>query len=128
MTPEVEKAVRALRESFAGAELSVAEDGGGGAYVFIEPVDLGPRFKPSATWLGGHLTAQTPYSDVYPLFVGAEVRWTNGRPFAAPVTLGHTFRGRPAIQVSRRAKRGASGLEPPVTKFNRVLHWLRYKA
>jgi hypothetical protein len=125
---EVERAVDALRHSFDGAMVTVEEDGAGGAYVFIEPVDLGPRFNPTTTWVGGHLTAQTPYSDVYPLFIGANVAWANGRAFSAPVTAGHNFRGRVAIQVSRRANKRDPKLEPPVVKFNKVLHWLRYIA
>lgn len=125
MTPEVGRALEALRSSFEGATVTVEEDGAGGAYIFIEPVDLGPRFNPSTTWVGGHLTAQTPYSDVYPLFIGANVVWANGRVFSAPVTTGHNFRGRAAIQISRRANKRDPKLEPPVAKFLKVLHWLR---
>lgn len=128
MAPEVERAVEAIRCSFEGATVTVEEDGAGGAYVFIEPVDLGARFSPSTTWVGGHLTAQTPYSDVYPVFMGANVAWANSRAFSAPVTAGHTFRGRAAIQVSRRANKRDPKFEPPVAKFNKVLHWLRYTA
>lgn len=128
MTPEVERAVRAIRESFQGANVVVEEDEAGGAYVIVEGVDLGPRFTPSITWLGGHLTAQVPYSDVYPLFIGAEVRWADGRGFCAPLSLGHNFRGRVAVQVSRRSNRRDPKLETPICKFNKVLHWLRYEA
>ena len=128
MTPEVERAVQALRLSFEAATVSTEEDGAGGAYVMIEPVDLGPRFTPCTTWIGGHLTAQTPYSDVYPLFIGTNVAWVSGRAFSAPITVGHSFRGRAAAQVSRSANKRDPKLEPPVAKFNKVLHWLRYTA
>jgi hypothetical protein len=128
MTPEVERAVTAIRETFEGATILVEEDGAGGAYVIIEDVDLGLRFNPSKTWLGGHLTVQVPYSDVYPLFIGAEVKWADGRAFSAPISHGHNFRGRGAIQVSRKSNRRDPKFEKPVTKFNKVLHWLRYEA
>lgn len=128
MVPEVERAVAAIRESFEGANVVAEEDGAGGAYVTVDGVELGPRFTPSRTWLGGHLTAQVPYSDVYPLFIGAEVRWADGRSFSAPLSLGHNFRGRAAIQVSRRSNRRDPKLETPICKFNKVLHWLRYEA
>lgn len=128
MILEVERAVKAIRETFEGATALVEEDGAGGAYVIIDGVDLGPRFSPSTTWLGGHLTAQVPYSDVYPLFIGTEVRWANGRGFSAPLSLGHNFRGRAAIQVSRRSNRRDPKFETPAAKFNKVLHWLRYEA
>ncbi len=128
MTPEVECAVRAIRETFVGATVLLEEDGAGGAYVIVEGVNLGPRFNPSETWLGGHLTAQVPYSDVYPLFMGAEVRWADSRAFSAPISAGHNFRGRGAIQLSRKSNRRDPKFEKPVTKFNKVLHWLRYEA
>jgi hypothetical protein len=128
VTPDVERAVKAIRETFDGANMLVEDDGAGGAHVIVEGLDLGPRFNPSKTWLGGHLTAQVPYSDVYPLFVGAEVRWADGRGFSAPLSVGHNFRGRVAIQVSRRSNRRDPKLETPVAKFNKVLHWLRYEA
>jgi hypothetical protein len=125
---QVQQAVEVLRQSFEGATVNLEEDGAGGAYVFIEPVNLGPRFSPSETWVGGHLTAQTPYSDVYPVFIGANVAWTDGRALSAPISAGHTFRGRAAIQVSRRANKRDPKFESPVAKFNKVLHWLRYIA
>ena len=128
MNSEVEQAVEALRHSFDGAIVTVEEDGAGGAYVFIDPVDLGRRFTPTTTWVGGHLTAQTPYSDVYPLFIGANIAWANGRALSAPITAGHSFCGRAAIQVSRSVNKRDPTLEPPVAKFNKVLHWLRYIA
>jgi hypothetical protein len=128
MNAEVGRAVQAIRHSFEGASVVVEEDGAGGAYVFIEPVDLGTRFGPCTTWIGAHLTAQTPYSDVYPLFIGPNVSWVDGRAFSPPITVGHTFRGRAAIQVSRRSNKRDPKLEPPVAKINKVLNWLRYIA
>lgn len=125
MNSNVEQAVGALCTAFPDAAVTVEEDGAGGAYVQIEPVDLGPRFTPGHTWMGGHLPPQLPYADVYPLFIGAEVAHADGRAFSPPITPGHNFRGRAALQVSRRTNRLDPATQTAALKFQKVLHWLR---
>lgn len=125
MNSNVEQAVNALREAFPHAELAIEDDGAGGAYVRVSPVELGPRFTPERTWLGGHLPPQLPYADVYPLFIGSEVARTDGRAFTAPITSGHNFRGNPALQISRRTNRLDPAVQTAALKFRKVLHWLR---
>lgn len=125
MKSYVERAVNGLREAFPQAELAVEDDGAGGAYVRIEPVELGPRFVPQRTWMGGHLPPQFPYADVYPLFIGSEVVRADGAAFSAPITAGHHFRGRPALQISRRTNRLDPAVQTAAMKFQKVLHWLR---
>jgi hypothetical protein len=125
MQSMVEQAVNGLREAFPQAELSVEEDGAGGAYVRIEPIELGPKFIPQRTWIGGHLPPQFPYADVYPLFIGAEVARADGATFSPPITAGHNFRGRPALQISRRTNRLDPAVHTAAIKFQKVLHWLR---
>lgn len=125
MNSNVEQAVTALREAFPHAELTVEDDGAGGAYVRIEPIELGPRFIPERTWVGGHLPPQLPYADVYPLFIGSEVTRSDRRAFSAPITLGHNFRGKPALQISRRTNRLDPTVQTAALKFQKVLHWLR---
>lgn len=125
MNSNVEQAVNALREAFPQAQLAIEEDGAGGAYVRVEPVELGARFKPERTWIGGHLPPQLPYADVYPLFIGSDVVMADGRPCSAPVTSGHNFRGSPALQISRRTNRLDPTVQTAAMKFQKVLHWLR---
>lgn len=122
---EVSQAIEELRRKFPGCELTFEDDGSGGARVLIENVDVGPKLSPSQTWLGGHITGLHPYADIYPLFMGAEVTRANGQPFAVPITSGHSFRGRPAHQISRRNNQMQSMGQPAYTKFLKVLDFLK---
>src|SRR5262249_24786763 len=100
------------------------DDGSGGAYAIVHPIDLGPKFVPPSTWIGGHITAQFPDSDIYPVFIGDEVRRVDGASFAAPITPGHSFRGRPALQVSRKTNRLDPQFQTAACKFQKVIYWL----
>ena len=124
MLAAVALAVESLRRDFPGATVDVEEDGAGGAYVTIHPVVLGVKFIPNATWIGGHITPQFPYSDIYPLFIGADVRRADGVAFNPPITNGHSFRGRSAIQISRRTNRLDPENQTASSKFQKVLYWL----
>lgn len=124
MKVEVSSAVEELKRQFSSATLNVREDGQGGAYVVIEPVSLGSKYHPAATWIGFHLPPQYPYADIYPVFIGGDVRRANGVAFTAPVTPGHQFEGRAAIQVSRRNTAAQAGLQKAGSKILKVLDFL----
>src|SRR5258708_7043669 len=117
MTPGVEQGIAGIRRSFPEAEIHVEEDGSGGAYVTVSPVEIGEKFRPNTTWIGGHLPAQLPYADVYPLFIGSDVTRVDGSAFSAPITAGHSFRGRGAIQISRRTNRLDPNSQTAAGKF-----------
>jgi hypothetical protein len=125
MKVEVSTAIDELRRQFQAARLTALEDGQGGAYVVIEPIDLGPRFSPNSTWFGFQIPAQYPYADIYPVFMGAEVRRIDNTPFVAPVTNGHTFQGRRAIQISRRSAAAQAGSQTATAKLLKVLDFLQ---
>lgn len=124
MKVEVSSGIEELKRQFGGSTFTVREDGQGGAYVVLEPVALGPKFRPDSTWLGFHIPPQYPYADIYPVFIGANIARANGAPFAAPVTPGHIFEGRAAIQVSRRNSAAQSGLQKVGAKILKVLDFL----
>jgi hypothetical protein len=124
MKIEVSSGIEELRRQFSASIFTVREDGQGGAYVIVEPVVLGQKFRPDSTWLGFHIPPQYPYADIYPVFIGANVARANGVPFAVPVTPGHIFEGRPAIQVSRRNSVAQSGLQKVGAKILKVLDFL----
>jgi hypothetical protein len=121
---QIATAVESLRKSFPEAVVDARDDGSGGAYVIIEPLALGPKFTPEVSWVGGHIPPQYPYADIYPLFLGANVRFANGTAFVAPITMNHTFCGRPALQISRRSNRLEPTLQTASGKFQKVLYWL----
>jgi hypothetical protein len=124
MKVEVSGAIEELKRQFSTSSFAVREDGQGGALVIMEPVTIGPKFRPETTWVGFHIPAQYPYADIYPVFIGGNILRANGVAFVAPVTPGHVFEGRPAIQVSRRNSAAQSGLQKAPSKILKVLDFL----
>ena len=124
MKVEVATAIEELKRQFSTSSLTLREDGQGGAYVLMEPVELGAKFLPAATWVGFQIPAQYPYADIYPVFIGTDVQRADGVALQAPVTPGHTFEGRRAIQISRRSAAAQSGSQKAVAKILKVLDFL----
>jgi hypothetical protein len=121
---EVSTAIEELKRQFEAAKMTVRDDGQGGAYVLMDGFELGAKFRPPATWLGFHIPAQYPYADIYPVFIGADVGRADSTAFQAPVTPGHHFEGRPALQISRRSAAAQSGSQKAVAKILKVLDFL----
>lgn len=124
MKVEVSTAIEELKHQFSGSSFIVREDDQGGAYVLMEPVTLGPKFRPEETWVGFQIPAQYPYADIYPVFIGGNVARADGVAFIAPLTPGHSFEGRPAIQVSRRSSAAQAGSQRVLAKILKVLDFL----
>jgi hypothetical protein len=124
MKIEVSAGIEELQRQFESAAVTVREDGQGGAYVTIEPVRLGSKYDPPETWIGFQIPAQYPYADIYPVFIGGNVVRIDGAAFSAPVTPGHQFEGRPAIQISRRNSAAQNGLQKASTKILKILCYL----
>ena len=124
MKVEVSTAIEELKRQFSTATVTVRDDGQGGAYVVMEPCELGGKFQPPATWIGFQISAQYPYADIYPVFIGEEVRRADGVAFQAPVTPGHQFEGRAAIQISRRNAAAQTGSQKATAKVLKVLDFL----
>jgi hypothetical protein len=124
MKVEVASGVEDLKRQFGAAQFTVREDGQGGAYVVMDPIDLGEKFTPRQSWMGFHIPAQYPYADIYPVFISSNVRRANGRPFEVPITPNHAFEGRPALQISRRNSAAQNGLQKVPTKILKVLDFL----
>jgi len=124
MKTEVAAAVEELKRQFSDASIVATEDGQGGAHVVVEPVLLSARFTPSKTWLGFHIAPSYPYADIYPVFIGDEVTRADGKLFEAPITRGHNFQGRSAIQISRRNGAAQAGFQKATAKILKVLYYL----
>ena len=124
MKQPVAHAIEELKRAFPSSIVRSREDGQGGAYVIVEDVSIGSRYRPSSTWLGGHISALYPYADIYPLFIAEDVRRADGVAFAPPVTPGARFLERRAIQISRRNNRMQHHPQTAVAKFAKVLHFL----
>lgn len=124
MNQEVAEAIGELKAAYPSSTVTVTEDGQGGAYVTVEEVDLGSRLEPRTSWMGGHITALYPYADIYPLFIDAGVRRSDGQPFQIPITHGHIFQGRPALQVSRINRQVQLTTQTAVMRFKKTLDFL----
>ncbi len=124
MKVEVSNAIEELKKQFNSSSLNVREDGQGGAYVVMEPLSLGRRYLPETTWMGFQIPPQYPYADIYPVFIGANTARVDGVAFVPPVTPGHNFEGRPAIQVSRRSGAAQNGLQKATARVLKILDFL----
>ena len=60
MKQAVANAIEELKKAFPSSEVYTEEDGSGGAYVIVEDVEIGDRYEPSLTWVGGRITAPPP--------------------------------------------------------------------
>jgi hypothetical protein len=124
MKLEVSTAIEELKRQFATSVLTAREDGQGGAFVVLDPINLGEKFRPTATWVGFQIPAQYPYADIYPVFIGSDVQRADGVTFQAPITPGRSFEGRGALQISRRCAAAQSGSQKAVAKILKVLNFL----
>lgn len=117
-------ALEELSRQFPSASLVIREDGQGGAYVIIEPMQLGSKYRPTETWVGFHIPAQYPYADIYPVFIGADIVRVDGVAFAVPITTGFHFEGREALQVSRRNTAAQDGSQRAAARILKILDFL----
>ena len=126
MTPQVAAAIEELREAFSEATVTAREDAEGGAFVTVDPVDLGRPYAQAETWVKFHITFQYPYSDVYPHFVRPDLARADGQPLGEGMSLG-TFGGdgEPAVQISRRSNNLNPATDTAALKLAKVLRWLK---
>src|SRR5580704_7469385 len=124
MTPEVSTAIEEIRQLFPGASVKPEDDGHGGAYVEVEPIDLGEKYRPKTSWCGFHITFQYPRADVYPHFLSAEIKRVDNSAFGQGVS-GQQWRGRPALQLSRKSNRLDPAIDTAVTKLAKVIAWFK---
>ena len=124
MTPKVAQAVEELRSSFADSVVVARGESNGGAIVTIDAVDLGPRYIPQRTRIKFVISFQYPYADIYPLFVRPDLARADGRPHGQGITE-TSFRGEPALQLSRRSIRLNPAIDTAVLKVTKVIKWLQ---
>jgi len=86
----------AIKTTSAVVRITVCHDVGG-ARVAVETVALSGLYKQPETWIAGHLAAQLPYADIYPLFVRGDLARCDGRPLGAGLASGQLFLGRSAV-------------------------------
>jgi hypothetical protein len=123
MTPAVAVAVEEIKAAHPGATITVREDGDGGVFMTVEPVDPGAVYTQRGTWIGFQITFQYPYSDVYPHFVRADLARHDGQPLGEAMSPA-SFEGRSAIQISRKSNRLNPATDTAAVKLMKILEWL----
>lgn len=125
LTPEVASAIEEIKVSFEDAVVEFHEDGSGGAWVIVEPVDPGPTYLQRSTWIGFQITFPYPASDVYPHFIRPDLSRVDGQPLGEATSESKFgFDGRKAIQLSRRSNRLNPTIDTAELKLRKVLEWL----
>jgi hypothetical protein len=128
MTPEVKAAVDEIADSFLGCRLEAVEDGHGGVFVQLHGVVLdGHPYEQKETWVGFQITNTYPYADVYPHFVRHDLSRKDRKVLGQGISVG-SYRGQPAVQVSRRARRHDPATDTALLKLCKVLQWLKTRA
>jgi hypothetical protein len=122
--PQIEKAIADIRSTFTECGVEVEPDGGGGAYVTLNDVPLGPPYAQQKIWVGFQITFQYPYADVYPHFTCAELARTDGRSLGEGIGNAN-WRGRAATQLSRRSNKLNPATDTAALKLLKVMQWLR---
>jgi len=123
LAPPVADAVGAVQDHFAGSPVEVTPDGAGGAFVIISSVDVGPRYSPSTTWLGFHISAAYPDADTYPHYVGGDLVRVDGQAHG-PAIQEVSWQDRPALQISRRSNHRNPAVDSAALKAERIRRWL----
>lgn len=124
MAPSVAEAIEETRATFETSRVTVKEDGEGGAYVRIDPVDPGAPYTQRETWIGFRITAQYPYADVYPIFVRNDLSRADGAALGEGMAPNNSFDGQAAVQVSRRSNHLNPATDTAVIKVLKVLDWM----
>ena len=124
MLPAVAQAIEEICSTFEGCSVEAEEDGSGGAFVVVTGIQLGHPYAQTEVWVGFQITFQYPYADVYPHFTNAELARLNGDGLGAGFGLG-SFRGRPAMQISRRSNRLNPQTDTAALKLLKVVRWMK---
>ena len=133
MKPAVEQALNELAEGLPDAAVAHLQDGDGGAFIIVDPVDLGPRYEPRATWIGFHLTHIHPEADIYPHHIDAAVRYVGPRETKGDGLPGSMGRSqmpgfdRESIQISLRTRSLDPATYTALYKLHRVIDRLKRK-
>ncbi len=124
ITPAVAKAIEEIRRTFEGCDVEVEADGSGGTVVVVRGVQMGCPYVQTEVWFGFHITFQYPYADVYPHFTNADLARSDGGGLGSGFGTA-SFRGQPAIQISRRSNRLNSETDTAALKLLKVVTWMK---
>ncbi len=124
MTPAITTAIEQIRATFPASLLDIDEMAGAGVAVMLHGLPLGAPYVQPETWIGFMVTFQYPYADVYPHFVRPDLARADSQGLQSGLSAGAQFRGKPAVQISRRSNRWNPTLDTAALKLLKVHQWL----
>ena len=124
MKTAVQEAIAELRAAFPSAAVTIDDDGSGGSFVTLDPINPGPAYTQDETWLKFQISHCYPDADVYPLFVRVDLARVDGAGHGQGFAVTE-FRKQPALQLSRRSNQRANEFDTAVRKVHKVIEWLR---
>ncbi len=124
IVPAVAKAIEEIRCTFDQCAVEAEPDGSGGAVVIVNGIPMGCPYVQPEVWIGFQITFQYPYADVYPHFTNAELAPANAGSLGGGFGTA-TFRGKPAIQISRRSSRLNPVTDTAALKLLKVIRWMK---
>jgi len=128
MKPDVERGIDQIRKHFADSAVSVKEDNNGGAYVLVDPIDVGAGYSEDTrkTWIGFHLAYNYPIPDIYPHHVRPDLHRVDGSTLPSGMHVGNTFAGfdKPSVMISRRTTESSSWIDQTaLVKLLKIIEW-----
>jgi hypothetical protein len=124
MTPDVEQAIKELKESFESNKIEVEEESQGGAYIIIHDLEIGSQYSPSKTWIGFIIGFQYPTADVYPHYIDGAVKRVDDKPLIDPFSKTN-WRDKDVWQISRRTNNLDPLTQTATSKLFKIIDWLR---
>ncbi len=124
MVPGVAKAIEEIRGTFDRCPVEAEADGAGGATVVVRDIPMGRPYAQARVWIGFQITFQYPYADVYPHFTNVDLSRLDGGGLGGGFGTA-TFRGQPAIQISRRSNRLNPETDTAALKLLKVIRWMK---
>lgn len=124
----VRDALGQIRASYPDMTINSLGDGQGGSWVELVDVPLGEPYAHDTTFVVFLLPFTLPGSDIYPMFVRADLTRLDGRPLgegfaATELAWPGDSSPRPVIQISRRT-RGSFAAQTATQKLAKVMHWV----
>ena len=127
IVPGVATAIEEIRNTFDRCTVEEEPDGSGGAVVVVKGIPMGCPYLQAEVWIGFRITFQYPYADVYPHFTNADLMRSDDSSLGGGFGTA-TFRGQPAIQVSRRSNRLNPETDTAALKLLKVIRWMKRSA
>jgi hypothetical protein len=124
IVPAAAKAIEEIRCTFDQCAVEAKPDNSGGAVVVVRGIPMGCPYVHAEVWIGFRITFQYPYADVYPHFTNADLARSDAGGLGGGFGTA-TFRGQPAIQISRQSNRLNPESDTAALKLLKVIRWMK---